>query len=61
MQALAYFYEYKDIVFEVLAALHVAAVIVVNATPTPADNSALASLYSVVEKAAGVISPNVKM
>lgn len=43
-----------------VAAVHAAAVAVVNLTPTPKDDAAVASVYAVVEKVAGIISPLAK-
>lgn len=44
----------------VLGALHTIALVIVNATPTPKDNEALAKLYRVVELIAGFITPKAK-
>lgn len=48
---------------EIIAALgaaHGLALAVVNLTPTPADNEALAKVYRVVEVAAGILSSKAK-
>lgn len=38
------------------AAIHAAALIVVNLTPTPKDNAAYAKFYKVVEVLAGIVT-----
>jgi len=44
----------------VIAAVSVIAKFVVNLTPTPKDNEALAKVYKVVEWAAGIITKKAK-
>lgn len=39
-----------------LLAVHAAAVAIVNLTPTPKDNDAVAKIYRVIEIAAGIIT-----
>jgi hypothetical protein len=43
-----------------VAAVHTAAVAIVNLTPTPKDNEIVASVYRVVEFAAGILSIRAK-
>jgi len=43
-----------------LFALHSAALFVVNATPTPKDNEALAKVYKVIELLGGLVTKKVK-
>ena len=47
-------------IIAVLGAGHALALAVVNLTPTPADNQALARVYRVVEIAAGLFSGKAK-
>jgi uncharacterized membrane protein HdeD (DUF308 family) len=49
-----------DAIFAILFALHGVALMIVNLTPTPADNAALAKVYSVVEVLAGLVSSKSK-
>jgi len=44
----------------VLAAVHVLALAIVNATPTPRDDELYGKLYKVVEVLAGIISKTAK-
>ena len=44
----------------ILAAVHVLALAVVNATPTPRDDELYGKLYKVVEVLAGIISKTAK-
>ncbi|MFB2563645.1 hypothetical protein [Rhizobium sp. IMFF44] len=53
--------QYVDAAFTIAAAIHVAALAVVNLTPTPKDNEFVAKAYKWVEVAAGVLHPNVKI
>jgi len=46
--------------FELLAALHIVAAIIVNLTPTPKDNEWLGKTYRVVEMFAGFVTPLAK-
>ena len=41
-------------------AAHALALIIVNLTPTPHDNTVLAKIYKWIEKLAGVVSKKVK-
>ena len=41
-------------------AAHTVALFIVNATPTPKDNAALAKVYKVVELVAGLLTKRVK-
>ena len=43
------------------AAVHAAAIAIVNLTPTPADDEAVAKVYSWIELAAGIVSPKAKL
>lgn len=43
-----------------LFALHAAAAIVVNLTPTPADNAVLGKVYKVIEFLAGIVTYKAK-
>lgn len=47
-------------IFTVIFALHGAALVVVNMTPTPVDNAVLTKVYRVVEIAAGLVGEKVK-
>lgn len=47
--------------FTAAFAVHAAAVAVVNLTPTPKDNAAVAKVYRVLELAAGLFSRRAKM
>ena len=44
----------------ILAALHVLALAVVNATPTPKDDEIYGKLYKVVEVIAGIVTKTAK-
>jgi len=44
----------------ILAALHVLALAVVNATPTPKDDEIYGKLYKVIEVIAGIVSKTAK-
>lgn len=44
----------------ILAALHVLALAIVNATPTPKDDEIYGKLYKVIEIIAGIISKTAK-
>ena len=44
----------------ILIAVHALAVFIVNLTPTPKDDAALAKVYKLVEKLAGVVTKKVK-
>jgi len=44
----------------VLAALHVLALAIVNATPTPKDDELYAKMYKVIEVIAGIITRTAK-
>lgn len=46
--------------FAFLAAAHAAALVIVNATPTPADDAALAKVYGVIEFLAGLFTAKAK-
>lgn len=52
--------EYADEALAFLLALHAAALIVVNATPTPKDDAALAKAYSFIEFLAGFVTRKAK-
>lgn len=47
-------------IFTAMTAVHGLALAVVNLTPTPADNEALAKVYRVVEIVAGLFTGKVK-
>lgn len=49
-----------DSIFAVLFALHAFALVIVNLTPTPADNLVLAKVYKVVEFLAGFFTKKAK-
>lgn len=53
-------WENKDSIFDFLFALHAAALVIVNLTPTPKDNEALGRAYGGLEYLAGIISPKAK-
>lgn len=40
----------------VLLAIHAIAVVIVNLTPTPKDNAAVANFYKIIEVLAGIIT-----
>ena len=44
----------------IILAAHAAAVVIVNATPTPRDDAILSTAYRVVEAVAGVITARAK-
>jgi len=44
----------------ILAALHVLALAIVNATPTPKDDEIYGKLYKVIEVIAGIVSKTAK-
>lgn len=46
---------HTDVIAAVLA-VHAAAVVIVNLTPTPADDKAVAKLYKVIEILAGILT-----
>lgn len=60
MEAVNFIIENWDAIFAVVFAVHAAAVLVVNLTPTPKDNEVLASIYPWIEKAAGLFSKKAK-
>jgi len=43
-------------IIEILLAIHAVALLIVNMTPTPKDDAALAKYYRVIEILAGIIS-----
>ena len=44
----------------VILAAHALALAIVNLTPTPADNAALAKVYGLIEKIAGIFTSRAK-
>jgi hypothetical protein len=42
--------------FDILLAAHAVAIVIVNLTPTPKDNEAVARFYKVLEFLAGIIT-----
>jgi len=57
---IAFVNQYKDVAFDFLFALHLLALVVVNATPTPRDDEFLGKAYKVLEWAAGLVSRKAK-
>ena len=55
-----YLAEYWAEVAGILAALHVLALAVVNATPTPKDDEIYGKLYKVIEVIAGIVTKTAK-
>lgn len=49
-----------DTVFAILFGLHAIALVIVNATDTPADDEVLGKVYRILEMAAGLFSVKVK-
>ncbi|MBO8085937.1 MAG: hypothetical protein J7D61_07845 [Marichromatium sp.] len=49
-----------DVILTVLLSLHGTAVLIVNLTPTPVDNTIVSAFYKVVEVLAGIVSPAAK-
>lgn len=43
-------------VIEILIAIHAVALLIVNMTPTPKDDAALAKYYRIIEILAGIVS-----
>jgi hypothetical protein len=55
-----YLYENWAEVAGILAAVHVLALAIVNATPTPRDDEIYGKLYKVVEVIAGIVTKTAK-
>lgn len=55
------FLEHAKTVVEVLLSAHATALMIVNLTPTPKDDDALARVYRLIEIFAGLLSKKVKM
>jgi hypothetical protein len=60
MEILSLVMAHVDTVFAILFGLHAVALVIVNATDTPADDEALAKVYRVLEMAAGLFSIKAK-
>lgn len=60
METLNYLYDNADAVLAAVLAVHGAAVLIANLTPTPKDNEALARVYRWIEVAAGIITRRAK-
>lgn len=60
METLNYLYDNADAVLAAVLAVHAAAVLIANLTPTPKDNEALARVYRWIEVAAGIITRRAK-
>jgi hypothetical protein len=60
MEYLTAAWAYKDQVFDFLFAAHLAALVIVNATPTPKDDEVLGKAYKSLEYLAGLISRKAK-
>jgi hypothetical protein len=58
--ALAWLADNWDVILGVLASLHLAALGIINLTPTPKDNEAYEKFYKWIEKFAGVITSKAK-
>jgi hypothetical protein len=43
-------------IIEILIAIHAVALLIVNMTPTPKDDAALAKYYRIIEILAGIVS-----
>jgi hypothetical protein len=68
MDFIHYFFQNASNIAEAALALHAAALLIVNLTPTPRDDKAVSDLgkfvakaYKAIEFAAGIITPKVKM
>jgi hypothetical protein len=55
------FLEHAKTAVEILLSAHATALMIVNLTPTPKDDAAVAKLYRLVEILAGLLSKKVKM
>jgi len=51
---------YRDVIFDLLLALHGVALVIVNITKTPADNAVLGKAYKSLEVIAGLIGRRAK-
>jgi len=58
--ALGWLADNWDILAGIVLSLHLAAMAIVNLTPTPKDNEVYEKFYKWVEKFAGVITPKAK-
>lgn len=56
MGFLSWLMENHTNVFSALMSLHAAAVVIVNLTPTPKDDQAVAKAYKLIELAAGIFT-----
>jgi hypothetical protein len=54
------FFQHAQTFFTVAAAVHSAALVIVNLTKTPKDDEILAKVYKLIEFAAGIITPRAK-
>jgi hypothetical protein len=60
MEAVSLVLAHIDTVFAILFGLHAIALVIVNATDTPADDAALGKVYRVLEMVAGLFSLRAK-
>lgn len=60
MEIVTWFQENWAAVVGAIVAIHAAALAVVNLTPTPKDNEALAKVYPWIERLAGLVSNKAK-
>jgi len=54
------FFQHAQNFFTVAAAVHGAALVIVNMTKTPKDDEIVAKVYKLIEIAAGIITPRAK-
>ena len=55
------FLEHAKTAVEILLSAHATALMIVNLTPTPKDDAAVARVYRLIEILAGLLSKKVKM
>lgn len=55
------FLEHAKTAVEILLSAHATALMIVNITPTPKDDAAIAKVYRLVEILAGLLTNRVKM
>ena len=55
------FLEHAKTAVEILLSAHATALMIVNLTPTPKDDEAIAKVYRLIEILAGLLSKKVKM
>lgn len=55
------FLEHAKTAVEILLSAHATALMIVNLTPTPKDDAAIAKVYRMIEILAGLLTNRVKM